>query len=111
MKTKVLVILLLAGTCVFARTRVAIGIGIGGGYYPGYYSAPPPVVYAPPAPYYAPAPVYAAPASVWISGYYYPVGPRRLWRPGYWARPPYAGAFWVGPRWVGGRYSRGYWRR
>lgn len=117
MKTKMLMILLLAGTSLFARGHISIGIGLGG-YYPyGYYYAPPPVYYAPPPPaYYAPpaAPYYApgyASGSVWISGYYYPVGPRRVWRPGYWARPPYAGAIWVGPRWAGSRFYAGYWRR
>jgi WXXGXW repeat (2 copies) len=119
MKTKLLVILLLAGTSLFARTHVSIGIGIGG-YYPyGYYYAPPPVYYAPPPVYYEPPPVYYeppvapyyAPGSVWISGYYYPAGPRRVWRPGYWARPPFAGAIWVGPTRAGGRFRGGHWRR
>src|SRR5207302_7936149 len=113
MKTKVFVILLLAGTSLFARTHVSIGIGIGG-YSPyGYYSAPQPVYYAPAPPvYYAPpAYPYYAPRSIWISGYYYPVGPRIVWREGYWARPPYAGARWVSPYWVGGRFRGGYWRR
>ena len=108
MKTKLLAVLLLAGSSMFARTHVSIGIGVGGYYpaYPVYQYAPPP----PPPVYYAPAPVYAAPASVWISGYYYPVGPRRVWRPGYWARPPYAGARWYGPVYGRGRYRAGYWR-
>jgi hypothetical protein len=117
MKTKVLGLLLLAGTSLFARTHVSIGIGIGGFYPYGYY-APPPVYYAPPPVYYAPAPAYYAPApvypaygSVWISGYYYPYGGRRVWRPGYWGRRPFAGAAWVSPYWVGGRFHAGYWRR
>jgi len=111
MKTKLLVILLLAGSSLFARTFVSVGIGVGG-YSPyGYAYAPPPVYYAPPVPYYAPAPVYAAPANVWIPGYYYPIGARVVWHGGYWARPPYAGARWIGPRYYGGRYYRGYWRR
>ena len=107
MKTKLLVIVLLAGTSLFARTRVAIGVGIGG-YYP---YAPARVYYAPTPAYYPPAPVYAAPARVWIPGYSYPVGPRHVWRGGYWAVPPYAGAHWVAPRFYGGAYYRGYWRR
>lgn len=91
MKTKLLLILLLAGTSMFAGTHVAIGVGIGG----GYYAAPP-----------APGPGYS-----WVGGYYYPVGPRYSWHTGYWARPPYARAYWVGPRYYGHRYYRGYWRR
>ena len=105
MKTKLLILLLLAGSSVFAGSRVFFGIGVGGGYYPGYYAAPPPppvVAYAPP---------YARPGYSWVAGYYYPVGPRWVWRPGYWARRPYAGAYWVGPRYYGHHYYGGYWRR
>ena len=96
MKTKVLALLLLAGSSLFAKTHFSIGIGIGGGYYPyaPYYVAPPPpVVYAPPPVVYP--------------RYYYPnsYGYRRTYR------PYYGGAVWVGPRYVGGRYYRGYWRR
>jgi len=107
MKTKILALLLLAGSSAFAGVRFGIGIGVGG-YYPygGYvYAAPPP----PPA-YYAPAPV-ARVGYVWVPGYYYPVGPRWVWRAGYYARPPYAGAIWVAPRYYGGRYYTGFWRR
>lgn len=117
MKTKILALFLLAGSSLFARTFVSFGFGFGGFYPYGGYYAPAPVYYAPPAyyapapAYVAPAPVYAAPAPVWISGYYYPVGPRWAWRPGYWARPPFAGAVWIGPRYARGHYYRGYWRR
>src|SRR5689334_10417298 len=107
MKTKLLVLMALAGASAFAETRFSIGVNIGGGYpgyYPGgYYVAappPPPVYYAPPAP---------RPGFVWVSGYYYPVGARYVWRQGYWTRPPYAGAVWVGPRYEGRRYYNGYW--
>jgi len=30
---------------------------------------------------------------------------------GYWARRPFVGAAWVGPRNFGGRYYAGHWRR
>jgi hypothetical protein len=105
MKTKLLGlgILLLAGTSLFAAPHVFIGVGVGPGV--GYYAPPPPVVA------YAPPPVYVRPGYSWINGYYYPVGPRYGWRAGYWARPPYAGAYWVGPRYYGHRYYGGYWRR
>lgn len=114
MKSKLLVILLLAGSSLFARGHFGISVGIGvGGYYPygygGYYVATAPPLAPPVA--YAPAPVYPGVGYTWINGYYYPVGARYVWRPGYWARPPYAGAIWVGPRYVSGRYYRGYWRR
>jgi hypothetical protein len=108
MKTKLIAILLLAGSSLFAGPRVSVAFGFGGygGYgYGGYYvPAPPP-----------PVPVYAAPAPrpgfSWVGGYWYPAGARYAWRPGYWARPPYAGAYWVGPRYYGRRYYSGYWRR
>ncbi len=92
--------LLLAGSSLFAGPRVFFGFGVG---VP--VAAPPPVAY-----YAAPVPA-PAPGYYWVNGYYYPVGPRWVWRPGYWARPPYAGAVWVGPRYYRGYYYRGYWRR
>jgi hypothetical protein len=90
MKTKLLGLLFLAGTAVFAQPRVAVGVGVGG--YGGYgYVAP-----------VAPAPVYGYVAPGYVRPY--PVAPR------YWGRP-YPGA-WVGPRYYGGgRYYRGYGRR
>jgi hypothetical protein len=84
MKTKLIAGFLLAGSCLFAAPRIAVGIGVGAGAPVGYG-------------YYAPAPVYAAPAYVpppapapgytWVGGYWYGVGPGRVWRPGYWAAP------------------------
>jgi hypothetical protein len=104
MKTKLLALILLAGSTAFAGSRVFFGLSVGG---PVYYAPPPPP--PPPVAYYvAPAP---APGYVWISGYYYPVGPRWYWRPGYWARPPYVGAYWIAPRYWHGRYYAGHWGR
>jgi len=107
MKGKLLAILLLAGTSLFAGPRISIGIGIGGPAYGyGYYAPPPPpparIYYAPPAP---------GPGYSWIAGYWYPVGPRYQWRAGYWQRPPYVGARWVAPRYHRNTYYQGYWRR
>jgi WXXGXW repeat (2 copies) len=92
---KLLPLLLLAGTSLFASPRVFVGIGLG---------APPPprIAYAPPSP---------DPGYSWVDGYWYPAGRHYAWRAGYWVRPPYAGARWYGPRYYGGRYYRGYWRR
>jgi hypothetical protein len=109
MKTKLLGILLLAGSSLFARTHFSIGIGFGG--Y-GYYPPPAPVyAYAPPPPVvqYA-APPCPGPGYAWVGGYYYPVGPRWVWRAGYWARRPYPRAYWVGPRYYRSRWYGGYWR-
>jgi hypothetical protein len=104
MKTKLLAIFLLAGSSLFAGTRVFFGVGVGPAY--GYYAAPPP---PPPVVSYAPA--YPGPAYSWVGGYYYPSGPRWAWRAGYWAPRPYVGAYWSAPRYYGHRYYPGYWRR
>ena len=104
MKTKLLGLMLLAGSSLFAGPRVFFGFSVGGG--PRYYAPPPP----PPVAYYAP-PVAPGPGYGWVNGYYYPSGPRWAWRQGYWARRPYPGAYWAGPRYQGGRYYSGYWRR
>jgi hypothetical protein len=104
MKTKLLALLLLAGSCsLFAGPRMFVGVGFGGGYVVA--PPPPPVVtyYAPPP---APGPGYS-----WVAGYYAPYAGRYSWHAGYWGRRPYAGAYWAGPRYYGGRYYRGYWRR
>jgi len=104
MKTKLLALILLAGSSLFAGTRVFVGVG--GFGYP-YYAAPPAAVFA-----YAPAyPAYLRPGYTWVGGYWYPFGARWVWHAGYWARPPYAHAHWVGPRYYGHRYYPGYWRR
>ncbi|MCU1335320.1 MAG: hypothetical protein JWO19_901 [Bryobacterales bacterium] len=104
MKTKLLVLLALASASAFAETRFSIGVNIGGGYpgyYPGrYYVAapppPPPVYYAPPSP---------GPGFAWVSGYYYPVGRRYEWRPGYWSRRGYREDRWED------RHERRYYNR
>ena len=98
MKLKLLGILALMAGSTFAATHFSVGIGIGGG---GYYA---------PAPYYA-APVIVRPpypgyGYEWVDGYWYYVGPRRVWYPGYWRAPVRFGAVY-GPRYYGG-YSRGY---
>lgn len=99
MKTKLLTLMLFSGVSLFAETHFSIGIGIG-----AHYFAPPPppmVVYRPPCP---------DPDYTWISGYWYPVGPRYVWHAGYWALPPYVGAYWVAPRYYSHRYYPGYWK-
>ena len=79
--------LLLSGTLLAlapaAPAQVAIGIEIG---------APPPprVVHV--------RPVSPGPEFLWVDGYWYPVGGHYRWHNGYWTRPPYVGARWIGPR-------------
>lgn len=106
MKTKLLAVLILAGSSIYAGPRVFIGFG-------GGYVAPAPVVaYAPPpAPLAAYVPPVPGPGYSWVGGYWYPAGARWSWRAGYWARPPYARSYWVAPRYHGGRYYGGFWRR
>ena len=108
MKTKLLALVLLAGSSMFAAPRFHVGISFGGygpAVVPVWAYGPPPAplaVYAPPAPGYG---------YTWVGGYWYPAGPRYVWRPGYWARQPYARAYWVAPRYHGHHYYPGHWRR
>jgi hypothetical protein len=100
MKTKLMVVLLVAGGSLFAQTRFSVGVQFGS---PGYYEAGPAAVpvgvtgYRPPCP---------GPGYVWIDGYYDGYG---NWVGGYWARPPYSGAYWVAPRFSRGHFGAGYW--
>jgi len=49
------------------------------------------------------------PEYIWVDGYWYPVGGRYRWHTGYWTRPPYVGARWIGPRYSDGQFFNGYW--
>ncbi len=91
MKSKLLMLGLLAGSSLFAGTRVIVGIG-------GYASPPPPVVaYATPCP---------GPGYVWVAGFWDYSGPRPFWRAGYWTPPRFVRPYRVEPRF----HDRG-WRR
>ena len=90
---KLLVLTLFAGTCAFAAD-FGIGIRIG----------PPPaprVIRVQPR---SPGPGYT-----YVEGYWYPNGSRYAWHNGYWTRPPYEGAAWIGPRHDGQQYFEGHW--
>jgi hypothetical protein len=92
--TALLAGMLLAGSPAFSAPQVAVGIRIG----------------PPPRPRYVRVrPVAPGPDYYWVDGYWYPVGSRYRWHGGYWTRPPYAGAAWVGPRYEGGQFYAGYW--
>jgi hypothetical protein len=103
MKIKLLALLLLASSSMFAAGHWFVGVNVGVPVAVAPPVAPAYAYYAPP-----PAPGYGY---TWIGGYWYPVGPRWYWHAGYWARPPYVGARWYSPRYYGGRYYAGYWRR
>ncbi len=106
MKTRLLALILLAGSSLFARSHWSFGFGIGVGPAYGYYLPPPP----PPLVTYV-QPVYPGPGFAWVPGYWYPGVYGYAWHAGYWARPPYRRAYWVRPRYYRHRYYRGYWRR
>lgn len=76
-----------------AAAQVAIGIQIG----------------PPPPPRHYVVPVSPGPGYAWVDGYWYPVNSHYVWHKGYWTRPPFDGAHWVGPRHEGGRFYGGYW--
>ncbi len=84
---------LLAGT-IASSAQISVGISIG--------DPPPPRVVRV-------LPRSPGPEFVWVDGYWYPVGRHYKWHTGYWTRPPYQGAHWVGPRHEGGQYYAGYW--
>jgi len=97
MRPRLMVLMLMAGGALFAETHVAIGVRIG---RPAPVVVPAPVavsVYRPPCP---------GPGYIWIEGYYDEYGD---WYEGYWALPPYAGAYWIAPRIVSGHFHAGYW--
>ncbi|HZL57236.1 MAG TPA: YXWGXW repeat-containing protein [Bryobacteraceae bacterium] len=65
----------------------------------------------PPAPrVVAVRPVSPGVGYTWVDGYWYPVNNRYVWHRGYWSRPPYEGAVWVGPHHDGDRFFGGYWQ-
>jgi hypothetical protein len=91
-KTKLLVLTLLAAGAALAQLSVGIRIG-----------APPPVRVERAHPR-SPGADYS-----WVAGYWYPVGNHYKWHDGYWTRPAYAGSHWVAPRHDGERFYEGYW--
>ena len=82
MKTKLIAMLLMAGSTMFAGVRFGVGVGFG---------------------------VPVAPARVVVAAGPPCPGPGYVFVNGAWILPPYAGAYWVGPRWYGGHYYAGYW--
>ncbi len=105
MKSKLMILALLAGGSLFAQPRVYVGARFG-------YAPAPVVMYAaPPAPLVAYAAPAVRPGYAGVGGYLYPARARYAWHTGYWARPAFAGARWVAPHYAVGHYYSGYWRR
>ena len=93
MGKKLLPFLLLASAFALSA-QIGIGIRIG----------------PPPAPrVVAVRPAAPGPGFIWVDGYWYPVGGHYRWHEGYWTRPPYEGAHWVGPHHDGRQFFAGYW--
>ena len=92
MRTKLMVLTLLAAGAAFGQLSIGVRIG-----------APPParVIRVQPR---SPGAGYS-----WIAGYWYPSGNRYKWHDGYWTRPAYNGSHWVTPHYDGQRYFDGYW--
>ena len=93
MRTAVLAAMIFSASP-FVYAQVSIGIRIG----------PPP-----PARIVHVRPVSPGPGFFWIDGYWYPVGGHYRWHEGYWTRPPYEGARWIGPHHDGKQFYAGYW--
>jgi hypothetical protein len=92
MKQKLFVLMLLAAGALSAG--ISIGINIGRPPHPR-------VVHVRPV---SPGPGYS-----FIEGYWYPVNGHYRWHDGYWTRPPYEGAVWIGPRHDGHQFFEGHW--
>ncbi|WP_238325801.1 hypothetical protein [Bryobacter aggregatus] len=96
----------------YAAPRVySNGYRYGGGY--GYrgpvgFLAPPPPAFPLGYAYIPPSP---GPGFAFIAGSWGFVGGHYSWHPGYWARPPYAGARWIAPHYANRNYYNGYWGR
>ena len=89
---KILALMLLAGCAAFGQFSVGVRIG------------PPP----------APRVLRTRPHNpgagyTWVDGYWYPSNNRYAWHAGYYTRPPYAGATWIGPRYEGQMFYEGRW--
>ena len=93
MKTKLIAMLMVAGSTMFAGPRVFVGLNVGVPVAPVAVVAPAPIAYA------------RAPGYVWVDGYYNFVGGRRIWNAGYWRAPIGVG---FDHRVVGRGFDRGY---
>jgi WXXGXW repeat (2 copies) len=91
---KTLLALFLVGSAFTLSAQIGIGIRIG--------PPPPPRVVAV-------RPASPGAGYLWVEGYQYPVNGHYRWHEGYWSRPPYEGAHWVGPRHDGQQFFAGYW--
>src|SRR5260370_24793667 len=92
MRKRLIALTFLAGGVVFGQ--VSIGIRIG--------EPPPPRVVSV-------LPARPGPEFILGEGYWYPAGGHYRWHQGYWTRPPYDRAHWIGPRHDSERSYEGYW--
>jgi WXXGXW repeat (2 copies) len=94
---------MLVGAGSAANAQVSVGVVI------GHPPAPVVIQEAPPPPRAYVVASRPGPEFVWVEGYWFPQGRHYRWHDGYWARPPYAGAYWVEPYYYRGSYVAGYW--
>jgi hypothetical protein len=91
MKSRLLAMGLFMGASLFAQ--ISLGIRIG----------------PPPAPRVIVRTAAPGPGYTFVEGYWYPVSGHYRWHNGYWTRPPYEGARWVGPNHDGTMFYNGHW--
>jgi len=89
MKTKLLAMMLLAGSSMFAETRFSVGVGFGG-HRGGFYQAPPS--------YASNIPPCPGPGYTWVDGYWSQAYGRNVWVSGNWYRQPFSAGYEVVPR-------------
>ena len=89
MKTKLMGLLLLGGTAMFAQAGVSFGVGVGGFGAAAYVAAPPAYATIPPCP---------GPDYIWVDGYWSQNYGRNAWVNGYWEHRPFVSGFQVAPR-------------
>jgi len=89
MKTKLLAMMLLAGSSMFAGPRFSIGVGFGA-QRAGFYQAPPA--------YAANIPPCPGPGYTWVDGYWTNDYGRQVWIAGFWNAPPVFTSYPVAPR-------------
>jgi hypothetical protein len=98
MKTKLLAMILLGSSALFADTNFYFGIGVGGPRGGRYAVQPPP----PPPMRYA-IPRNPGRGYVWVPGYWVWTGYRYNWQDGYWTRQGRGNSRNAGPRYGYGR--------
>ena len=91
---KKLLFALLLGASALMNAQVSIGIRMGPPPHPRVMGV---------------RPIAPGRDFTWVDGYWFVDRGRYQWHQGYWTRPPFGGATWVGPRHDGAQFYAGYW--